>query len=150
MKTKPKIIICSIIFTVGMVINIFFSATVNGLLTRQLKVFKLLHFNDCLNSIFMNRQHLMLFLCFQGFVLVIAAMYFFTNFQPYQSDLVQITPDIKTPVPVGQYQHGSAKWLTDEEKDKALKSYTLDSHNEQIKVLIESGYEDLEFLKKGG
>ena len=75
-----------------------------------------------------SKQHLMLFLCFQGLVAVMAVMFFFTNLRPYQSNLVEITPDIKTPVPVGQYQHGSARWLKDEEKDKVFESFVLDKN----------------------
>ncbi|WP_242865903.1 TRAG family protein [Desnuesiella massiliensis] len=107
---------------------------------------KLLPINECLKSIFISRQHLMLFLCLQGFVLVMAVMYFFTNLRPYQSDLVEITPDIKIPVPVGQYQHGSARWLKDEEKDKAFDSFILDPNHPQIMELIKTGYDGLEFM----
>ncbi|WP_242853210.1 hypothetical protein [Pseudobacteroides cellulosolvens] len=75
-----------------------------------------------------SKQHLMLFLFFQGLVVVMAVMFFFTNLRPYQSNLVEITPEIKTPVPVGQYQHGSARWLKDEEKDKVFDSFVLDKN----------------------
>jgi len=90
----------------------------------------------------------MMFLCLQGFVLVMAVMYFFTNLRPYQSDLVEITPDIKTPVPVGQYQHGSARWLKDKEKDKAFDSFILDPNHPQIMELIKTGCDGLEFMKE--
>ena len=43
-----------------------------------------------------------------------------TNMRPYESDLDTITPEIQTPRAVGQYQHGSARWMTDSEKDKAF------------------------------
>ena len=71
----------------------------------------------------------MLYLCLQGFILILAVMYNFTNLRPYQSDLVEITPEIKTPVSVGQFQHGSARWLNDEEKDKAFDSFILDPNH---------------------
>ncbi len=148
MKTKPKLIICSMIFTAGGFINIFFSTAVHMLLSRQMTILKLLPINECLKSIFISRQHLMLFLCLQGFALVMAVMYFFTNLRPYQSDLVEITPDIKTPVPVGQYQHGSARWLKDKEKDKAFDSFILDPSHPQIMELIKTGYDGLEFMKE--
>jgi hypothetical protein len=148
MKKKPKLIICSLIFIVGGFTNIFFSTAVHGLLSRQITVLKLSPINECLESMLMSRQHLMLFFCLQGFVLVMAFMYFFTNLRPYQSDLVEITPDIKTPVSVGQYQHGSARWLKDEEKDKAFDSFILDPNHPQIRELIETGYDGLEFIEK--
>lgn len=141
MKTNPKLIICSLIFVAGGFINIFFSTAVHKLLSRQITVLKLIPIGECLGSIFHSKQHFMLFVCFQGFFLVVAVMYFFTNMRPYQSDLIEVTPDIKTPVPVGQYQHGSARWLKDEEKDKAFDSFVLDTNNPQIRNLIKSAYE---------
>jgi type IV secretion system protein VirD4 len=66
---------------------------------------------------------------------------------PYQSHLRTVTPDIQTPVAVGQYQHGSAKWLTNKEKDKAFESFVLDPNAPQIKELLWSGYDELDFMK---
>jgi hypothetical protein len=126
MTTKPKLIICSLIFVVGGFVNIFFSTAVHGLLARKMTVLKLLPLEDCVKSIFISKQHFMLFLCFQGFFAILAVLYFFTNLRPYQSDLVEITPEIKTPVPVGQFQHGSARWLREEEKDKVFDSFILE------------------------
>ena len=94
---------------------------------------------DCLVSLFSNRQHMMLYLCLQGFVSVLAVMFFLTNMRPYESDLDTITPEIQTPRAVGQYQHGSARWMTDSEKDKAFDSYILDPHNPTIRQLLDTG-----------
>ena len=118
MKKEPKLIICSLIFILGAFGNLFFSTALHLLLSRQMTVLKLLPLSECINSLFQSRQQLMLYLCLQGFSLILALMYYFTNLRPYQSDLVEITPEIKTPVSVGQFQHGSARWLNDEEKDK--------------------------------
>ena len=68
--------------------------------------------------------------------------------RPYESDLDTITPEIQTPRAVGQYQHGSARWMTDSEKDKAFDSYILDPHDPTIRQLLETGYDGLDFLKE--
>lgn len=128
MKTKAKLLICSLIFTIGGLTNIFFTTSVHSVLSRQSKVLQLFSVMECLKSMENSKQHLMLFLCFQGLVAVMAVMFFFTNLRPYQSNLVEITPEIKTPVPVGQYKHGSARWLKDEEKDKVFDSFVLDKN----------------------
>jgi len=128
MKTKAKLLICSLIFIIGGLVNILFTTSVHSILSRQSKVLQLFSVMECLKSMANSKQHLMLFLCFQGLVAVMAVMFFFTNLRPYQSNLVEITPDIKTPVPVGQYQHGSARWLKDEEKDKVFDSFVLDKN----------------------
>ena len=65
-----------------------------------------------------------------------------------ESDLDTITPEIQTPRAVGQYQHGSARWMTDSEKDKAFDSYILDPHDPTIRQLLETGYDGLDFLKE--
>ena len=148
MERKPKLIICVLIFFAGGIFNLFFSATLHGLLTREMTRLTILPFGLCVSSLFTNRQHLMLFLCLQGFILILALLFYLTNLRPYQSDLDTITPDIRTPKAVGQFQHGSARWLTNKEKDKAFGSFVLDSDNPQIKKLIQTGYDDLEFLKE--
>jgi type IV secretion system protein VirD4 len=147
MKTKQKLIVCSFIFFIGAILNLFFSTALHGLLSRQVTVLKLLPVGQCLSSLFSSRQHFLLYLCLQGFMLVLAVMYYLTNLRPYQSDLTEITPDIKTPVAVGQYQHGSARWLKENEKDKAFDSFVLNPHDKFVKQLIESGYDNIDFLK---
>lgn len=136
MKKEPKLIICSLIFILGAFGNLFFSTALHLLLSRQMTILKLLPLSECINSLFQSRQHWMLYLCLQGFILILALMYYFTNLRPYQSDLVEITPEIKTPVSVGQFQHGSARWLNDEEKDKAFDSFILDPNHSLVKQLL--------------
>lgn len=147
MKTRQKMIVCSLIFLTGGFVNLFFSAAVHGMLSRQMTVLKLLPVEQCLASLFSSKQHFLLYLCLQSFVLILSVMYFLTNLRPYQSNLMDITPDIKTPVAVGQYQHGSARWLKDAEKDKAFESFVLNPYNKVIKPLIKGGYDNIEFLK---
>ena len=132
MKTKPKLMVCALIFVSGAILNLFFSTAVHGLLTREITRLSLLPIGDCLASLFSNRQHMM----------------FLTNMRPYESDLDTITPEIQTPRAVGQYQHGSARWMTDSEKDKAFDSYILDPHNPTIRQLLDTGYDGLDFLKE--
>ncbi len=148
MKIRPKLMICSLIFLTGGFVNLFFSTAIHGLLSRQMTVLKLPPIGQCLASLFSSKQHFLLYLCLQGFILILSVMYFLTNLRPYQSDLTEITPDIKTPVAVGQYQHGSARWLKDGEKGKAFASFVLNPDNPQMKELIETGYDNLEFFKK--
>ena len=101
MKTKPKLLVCALIFVSGAILNLFFSTTVHGLLTREITRLSLLPIGDCLASLFSSRQHMMLYLCLQGFVSVLAVMFFLTNMRPYESDLDTITPEIQTPRAVG-------------------------------------------------
>ena len=150
MKAKQKLIVCALIFLGGSIFSLFFSTALHGLLTREMTVLTFAPPAVCVASILSSRQHAMLFLCLEGFMAILAVFYYFTNLRPYQSELDEITPDIQTPRAVGQYQHGSARWLRDEEKDKVFNSFFLDPHDPFIKALLDSGYDNIDFLKKEG
>ena len=147
MKTKPKLIMCAAIFFVGSFVSVFMSTALHNILSGEMTTLEIAGFSECISSIAASRQHLMLFFCLSGFMLILAAVFFLTNMRPYQSQLNSVTPDIQTPAAVGQYQHGSAKWLTEREKDKAFESFILDPNDPQIKALIRSGYDGLDFMK---
>ena len=143
MKTKPKLILCTLIFVISGVLNVFFSTALHNILTGQMRTLAFIGFFECIGSMAADEQHLLLFLCSQGFMLILAVVFFLMNMRPYQSHLNMVTPDIETPAAVGQYQHGSAKWLSDKEKDKAFDSFILDPDDELIKRLLQSGYDGL-------
>lgn len=150
MKIKPKLILFTVIFLLGGLFNLFFSTTIHRLLTRNVATLKFLPITVCFQSLVSSKQHLTLFLLIQGFFLLAAVLFFTANLYPYKSDLDEITPDIKTPKAVGQFQHGSARWLTDAEKNRAFESYVLNPHDNEIKRLIDTAYEDIDFMKTKG
>lgn len=78
----------------------------------------------------------------QGFITLFAVFYYAANNKPYQSELVEITPAISTPVVAGQKQFGSAKWLT--EKDEAFKSFNLDIKNSELREILKKSKRELE------
>lgn len=45
----------------------------------------------------------------------------------FKVDMMEITPEIRTPAPAGQGQHGSAKWLPKEKFDQVFDSDIIDS-----------------------
>ncbi len=55
-ETKPKLMVCALIFVSGAILNLFFSTAVHGLLTREITRLSLLPIGDCLASLFSNRQ----------------------------------------------------------------------------------------------
>lgn len=137
---KQKLIISALIFLVGLWMNIYFSANLHFLLSKQMDVLSLIPIKDCITSMATSKAHLLLFLCIQGFILLFAVFYYITNHKPYQSELVEITPQLSTPVAAGQKQFGSAKWLMDKEKDTVFKSLILDDNDEKHRLpKIESG-----------
>lgn len=50
----------------------------------------------------------------------------------YKADLIAITPDIKTPAPMGQGQHGSARWLRKDEFEQAFSTVIISPDTTQI------------------
>ena len=147
MKTKPKLLMCVGIFLFGSFVSVFFSTALHNILSRQMSTLAFTGFFECIGSMAADRQHLMLFICLAGFSFILSIVFFLTNMRPYQSHLRTITPDIQTPAAVGQFQHGSAKWLNDKEKDKAFESFILDPNDEQMRELLRSGHDGLDFLK---
>lgn len=145
---RQKLMISGLIFLVGLWINIYFSANLHFLLSKQMKVLSLISLKDSINSMETSEAHLSLFLCFQGFIVLVAVFYYVANHKPYQSELVEITPQISTPVSAGQKQFGSAKWLTDKEKDTAFESFVLDSSDGDFKPILSENKRELERIKE--
>ncbi|MCX7748226.1 MAG: type IV secretory system conjugative DNA transfer family protein [Clostridia bacterium] len=142
-EIKRKFQISLLIFILGLIGNIYFSSALHSILAGQMKVLKLLPIGECVISIVTVKQHTILFLCFQGFATLLSILYLTTNNKPYQSGLREITPQIKTPVPAGQNQHGSAAWLTEKEMDAAFNSSTIHLNDKFINMLISNGYSDI-------
>jgi len=132
MKTKPKLIMCAAIFIFGCIFNVFFSTVLHNVLSGKMTALHRTGFFDCISSMVTDRKHFLLYMCLVGFSLILTVVFFLMNMRPYQSRLNEITPEIHTPAAVGQYQHGSAKWLTEKEKDRAFESFILEVDNEQI------------------
>ena len=148
MKTKSKLLISLFIFTGGAIVNLFFSTALDGLLSHRLTRLTILPIEYCIESLVSSKQHFLLFLCIQGFFLLLSVLFYTTDMHSYKSELDQITPDIETPRAVGQYQHGSARWMRDDEKNCAFTSYIINPNDTYIKSLIDSGYDDIDFMKR--
>ena len=132
----------------GTLFNLFFTAALHRILSGQMKTFVLVPIWDCLAGLFTEQKQGMLFLSFECFVLLCTVLFFTQSSRSYQSDLMKVTDEIEIPVPVGQFQHGSSRWMQEEEKDRVFGVCTINPTNPVIKELIDTGYEELEFLKE--
>ncbi|MDF2923897.1 MAG: hypothetical protein K0R57_2811 [Paenibacillaceae bacterium] len=146
-KTKQKLLLCALLFVSGAIFNLFFTTALHGALSGTTKTLTLPSLGQSLTSLLTHKAHFLLFLCLQGITLLLAVLFFVANSQPYQSKLKQVAPGIETPVPVGQHQHGSARWLREEEMPCVFDSQVLDLSHPFIQQLVQTGYDDLEFLK---
>lgn len=147
---RKKLLVCLLIFLTGLIGSIYFSTALHQVLSGQMKTLSPTPFTQCIKSIASDEAHRMLFLCLTGFALLFAAFFYFSNSKPYQSKLREITTKIKTPVPAGQKQHGSAEWLMDREKDMVFCSHYINPEDDVINELIRVGYDDLKVDRNGG
>ena len=148
MKKKEKIILSAVILGLGTIFNLFFTAALHGLLSRRYTTLTLIPLWDCIAGLFTQRQQSLLFLSFEGFICLCSVLFWVQNNRPYQSALVRVSEDIYTPAPVGQFQHGSARWLRDSEKSKIFGTQVISPQNELIQELLDTGYSDLPFMQK--
>lgn len=146
MTLKPKLWLSLLFFVFGMIFNLFFTTALHKLLSGTTRTLALPSLNDSFNSLLHTKAHLLLFLCFQGIVMVLSVLFFLANSQPYQSKLKQVAPGIETPVPVGQHQHGSARWMREDEMPRLFESHAVDLGHPYILHLIDTGFDDLLFL----
>ncbi len=146
MKKKEKLILGSIIIGIGTFFNLFFTAALHGLLSHRVRTLTLLPLWDCIAGLFTQRQQLLLFLSFEGFLCLCCVLFWLQNNRPYQSELIRVSEDIYTPAPVGQYQHGSARWLREEEKCKVFGTQVINLANPLIRKLLDTGFDDLSFV----
>jgi hypothetical protein len=146
-KTKQKLLLCTLLITIGSIFNLFFSTVLHGALSDSTSTLTVPSLNTSVSSLITSRVQFLLFLCFQGFTLLMSALFFVSNNRPYQSKLKQIAPGIETPVVVGQNQHGSARWLQEEEWADAFDYELIDLHHPFTRQLIQSGYDDLHFRR---
>ncbi|MGV8147039.1 MAG: VirD4-like conjugal transfer protein, CD1115 family [Alkaliphilus sp.] len=147
-QTNQKLLIATLIFLVGLWMNIYFSTNLHFILSKQMETLSLVSLSESILSMMSTRAHLQLFLYIQGFITLFAIFYYVANNKPYQSELVEITPTISTPVVAGQKQFGSACWLTEEEKDEVFKSFTLDINQREFREIIRKTNEESEKTEK--
>ncbi len=148
-ESKIKTITIILILILGSIFNLYFSTLLHQILSKEISELALPSLKSCIYSLKTNANHLYLYMAFQITIILGGILYLVTNNKPYQSDLVKITPNIMTPAPAGQKQFGSARWMTQEEKDKVFSTCVLKKNDKLISYLIEHGYDDIEIEKVG-
>lgn len=142
MKKKEKLWITVLVLVTGTFFNLLFTRSLHLLLLGTTKRIQIYNPMECIIGLFRARQQLLLFLVFEGFLfLCLFALLQQSGYACY-SDLIKVTKDIEIPVPVGQFQHGSARWLKENEYAQVFGSYLLDPWDPMLKELIRKGRED--------
>lgn len=63
---------------------------------------------------------------------VVGIWYLMSDDRQYKADKITITPDIKIPAPMGQGQHGTARFLKESEVEQAFSTCIIDVDTEQV------------------
>lgn len=146
---KSKVITVSVLFIVLSLINVWFSTCVHLILSSSFTEFTDIKYIDCIVGILSNSSQGNLFLVMELLILTLILILMFTynsDSRHYTSKMNRITDYIETPEVAGQNQHGSARWMTENEKNELFDTIELDC--EYINRLAAQGYDDLQFMKK--
>jgi type IV secretion system protein VirD4 len=117
---KYKIFMAALIILLGTVAGIYATATAHFLLSHAIDRPQIIPFAEAVGSILSGGKHMKLFLGYEGLLILITALIIFQSGKSYKSSTVKITPDIEIPVPAGQNQCGSARFLP---KDKYREAF---------------------------
>ena len=149
MKKREKRILSIALVVAGTIANLFLTAALHGVLAKQYATLTFPPFRQCIGGLFAEHRQRLLFLAFEGFLVLCCVLFWLQNNRPYQSPLIRVAGDIYTPAPVGQYQHGSARWLKPEERDNVFQTQVIDPHDKVIRMLLDTGFDDLPFMQEG-
>lgn len=140
MGKTSKVILATMVFIVGVIGSAIISSIVHFFLSD----FKLspseLELNLMITSIISNAPHRNIFLLLVASVIAFIIFIFILDNKTYQSKMMKITNKISTPVPAGQNQHGSARWLDKKDIDKVFSQYEINPN--KISQLLKYGDND--------
>lgn len=150
MSKKDKIIFVTGVFLTAAIGSVFLSTWLHLSLKQDFTGADQLRINACLASLTSDKQHLLLFIILLLAIIgACAAIYMMErNKEDYASEVCVITSKIKTPVAVGQGQHGTAKWLDKKEYPKLFHAVDLNPGGNRAAELIQHGYDDLDDKKE--
>lgn len=117
---KIKWIIIAFAAPLPILLNIYFSTWLHFTMK---KIDSIINLATCLKSLLESKEHLLLFFSLCGLSLLIVIAIINLNKESYKSRLITLTPDISTPAPCGQKQHGSARWMNRKEQDFCFSVY---------------------------
>lgn len=119
---------------------------IHQLLSRQL--FFSCRMGTCLQAVFTVpavRAWFLLMECFS--LLAVAWLLFGREYIKYKSDMLRVCPGIETPKAEGQGQYGTARWLSDKERETVFTCVRLDLKAPELHRLMCQGYDDLEGME---
>ena len=144
-----KIIATLVGCVIAPVVSVFLSYSLDVMLTTQ--KLKLFDFNTCLEGLKINQKQQQLFMIFTALLigLIIFVVFVVMN-NKYKADTITVTPKIKIPVPAGEGQNGSARFMNDSEKHSVFATYKLKQSSDLCRVLNRNGEDYYNAVSKKG
>jgi len=149
-RTKFKIILFIFSSVIGLVIGFFFAGYVNLILSGgNIDDISSLTPAALIASLMINERHRLLTLCVEFIIVAgIAAFMLMNRKETYESDTSAIAGNINTPVAIGQGQHGTARWMKKNERQKTFAIYRLDESEPKFAALLRAGTQDRKGVKE--
>ena len=141
---KAKITIFILLSLIGLIVAIFFAAYLNLVFSGgNIDDLPAIQPIRVLSGIITDERQRMLTLCV--FIIIetgIAAFVLLSHRESFESDTSDITKGIKTPIAIGQGQHGTARWMSAAEKRMTFSRYRLDKRDPIYSDLLRAGRTD--------
>ena len=140
-KTKVKIGLFVLLSLIGLTAGFFFSGYLNLLFSGgSVGDISAIRPAKIIAGVISDRRQRMLTLCVELVIETgIAALVLLSRKETFESDTVNVTNGIKTPIAIGQGQHGTARWMKADEKRLAFSVYRLDSWETPYSKLLKEG-----------
>ncbi|BCJ93533.1 hypothetical protein acsn021_11020 [Anaerocolumna cellulosilytica] len=131
----------SFLLAIGFLLDLYFVAIFDSTLRKQ-RLDSLSPDEIIVYVASSNNAWKLFFLLAVGIVMAVIIL-ILTDSKDYQSDQILVTPKISTPVPAGQGQCGTAKWLPKEDYDRVFGTFEVDSNAELMKMIEEASLNDI-------
>ncbi len=137
---RSKMIAFLLLLIVSIPICMYLSNMIHLGLSGEIINIANINLKSVIQSLFENEQHFKLYLLLQIlFMLFSVFVTFMQKENMFESELGSITNTIKTPVTVGQGQHGTARWLKESEYEKVFDKNTYDASKDMKNQDFKSG-----------
>lgn len=147
-KKIIKIIISIFLFVLGTLGSIFISSYLHLFLTKGLSGIGIFSMLQAIRILSSEKKALNIFMILELGVIALSIFYYFMKDNFYESELMTITPRIKIPVPAGQMQFGSARFINDEEMSNLFTICEVNQKDKLIKKLMEFGVKEYKEIKR--
>lgn len=147
-KKIIKMIISIFLFILGTLGSVFISSYLHLFLTKGLSGISIFSIPQAVRILSSEKKALNIFMILELGVMALSIFYYFMKDNFYESELMTITPRIKIPVPAGQMQFGSARFINDEEMSNLFTICEVNQKDKLMKELMDFGEKEYKQIRK--